>query len=307
MKIKPLPYLFSMGVIIMPLFNCNAADNSGAVRKPAVANSFYTGNPVELKKEIQSCLAGGKPLKVFPRIIISPHAGYVFSGPVAGIGYATIDKSVNKVILIGPSHHRRLLAPSVQDVSAFETPLGIVPLNKEDVGKLVSSGAVQLYKDPNDMEHSLEVQLPFLQTVLSHFTIIPILTLPGQDAAKLAKALFPLIDNKTLVVISSDFSHFNSSEEAKKLDKKSVETILGCDPDGFLDACGDFAIQTGIYLSRLMHVNPVLLDARNSYETAPQYGSSGRVVGYASIVFVPAEKSAENKTVSGEVKKNGKR
>jgi AmmeMemoRadiSam system protein B/AmmeMemoRadiSam system protein A len=289
MKNSPFIYILLLGAIGMtPLF-CNAAESRSDVRKPAVAKSFYPDNPATLKQDVQRYISAGKPLRPFPRILISPHAGYVFSAPVAGIGYATIDPSVTKVILIGPSHFKSLAQPSILSVAEYETPLGRIPLNKNDIKKLVAGKAIQLYQDQGDREHSLEVQLPFLQVILSQFTIVPVLVGINHDAAKLADALFPLIDTKTLVVISSDFSHFHPNDEAKKLDLASFETILKGTNEGFLDACGDGAIRTGLYLGKKMNLKPVLLDARNSFETAPQFCASDRVVGYGSIVFIPQE------------------
>ena len=108
----------------MSLLNCNAAQEQ-SVRKPAVANRFYTGNAAQLRNEVEQYIkAAGKPVAEHPQIIISPHAGYIFSGAVAGFGFATIDKSVKKVILIGPSHHKAFTGLSIYDVDAYETPLG---------------------------------------------------------------------------------------------------------------------------------------------------------------------------------------
>lgn len=284
----------------MSLFNCNAADENDAgktttvVRRAAVANRFYTGNVDELRKEIKKYLDAGSKLEKYPPIIISPHAGYVFSGPVAGIGFATIDKSVNKVILIGPSHQKFFTGVSIPDVDAYETPLGKVPLNKADIEKLRSSKIVHAHKDAHDLEHCLEVQLPFLQVLLSDFTIVPIITASKSSSADIAGLIYPLIDNKTLVVISSDFSHYQSHREAKKTDAKSIETIMQGKVSGFLDACGEVPIRVAMLLAKKMGLKPKLLDARNSGETAPQYSSDDRVVGYASIVYLPAESGSSN-------------
>ncbi len=277
----------------MSLFNCNAADETEAgktvTRRAAVANRFYTGNEGELRKEVEKYIAAGSALEKHPRIIISPHAGYVFSGPVAGIGFATIDKTVKKVILIGPSHHKHFSGISIPDVDAYETPFGKIPLNKSDIKKLRSSKIVNAHADAHDQEHCLEVQLPFLQVLLSDFTIIPVITASKSSPADIASLVYPLIDKKTLVVISSDFSHYLSHKEAKKTDARSIETIMQNKVNGFLDACGEVPIRVAMLLSKKMNLKPKLLDARNSGETAPQYSTDGRVVGYASIVYLPSE------------------
>ena len=277
----------------MSLFNCNAADETEAgktvTRRAAVANRFYTGNDGELRKEVEKYIAAGSALEKHPRIIISPHAGFVFSGPVAGIGFATIDKTVKKVILIGPSHHKNFSGVSIPDVDAYETPFGKIPLNKSDIKKLRSSKIVNAHADAHDQEHCLEVQLPFLQVLLSDFTIIPVITASKSSPADIASLVYPLIDKKTLVVISSDFSHYLSHKEAKKTDARSIETIMQNKVNGFLDACGEVPIRVAMLLSKKMNLKPKLLDARNSGETAPQYSTDGRVVGYASIVYLPSE------------------
>ncbi len=268
----------------MGLFNCQA-ENDPVVRKPAVAGQFYEANPTRLRSEIESHLAAGKKLDSHPPIVISPHAGYVFSAPVAGIGFATVDRNATKVILIGPSHQKYFEGVSMPEVDAYETPLGQVPLAKKDIKKLRSSKLVHAYRDAHAREHCLEVQLPFLQVLLSEFEIVPIIT--GKvDPAAVAELVFPLIDGKTLVVISSDFSHYHPHEEAKTIDKISVETILKSDMSGPIDACGELPIRVAMNLAKKMGLSPKLLDARNSYETCPQYGSDDRVVGYASIVYL---------------------
>jgi AmmeMemoRadiSam system protein B/AmmeMemoRadiSam system protein A len=298
---SPLFRTLISGVIIMSLFNCNAADNATTVRRPAVADRFYTGNPSKLRKEIEGYLAAGKELKEHPQIIISPHAGYVFSGPVAGIGFATIDKSAKKVILIGPSHTKFFNDVSIPEVDAYETPLGTVPLDKKGIKKLRASALVHAYADAHSQEHCLEVQLPFLQVLLTDFTIIPIIVGNLNSPADFAELIYPLIDGKTLVVISSDFSHYHSHKDAKNIDKRSIETILSGNPAGFFDACGETPIRIAMQLALKMNMKPHLLDARNSYETAPQYGSGDRVVGYASIVYLKntgSESREENRTGS---------
>lgn len=286
--------------MIMSLFNCNAADENETgktatvVRRAAVANRFYTGNPDELRKEIKKYVDAGKKLEAYPPIIISPHAGYVFSGPVAGIGFAAIDRTVNKVVLIGPSHQKHFNGVSIPDVDAYETPLGKVLLNKEDIAKLRSNKIVHAHQDAHDLEHCLEVQIPFLQVLLSDFTIIPIIAASKSSPADIAALVYPIIDKKTLVVISSDFSHYLSHKEAKKTDAQSIETIMQGKVNGFLDACGEVPIRAAMLLAKKMGLKPKLLDARNSGETAPQYSSDGRVVGYASIVYLPAEGGSSN-------------
>ncbi len=291
MKI-PLSFIFILGVVGMSLFNCNAAPES-AIRRPAVANRFYTGDPAQLKHDIERYLAKGTKLSSTPPIILSPHAGYIFSGPVAGIGFATIDKSVNTVILIGPSHHKYFSGISIPAVDAYETPLGKVPLEKKGVAQLRKSPVVHAHSDAHSMEHCLEVQIPFLQVLLNDFTIIPIITGDIKDHAAIAELIYPLIGTKTLVVVSTDLSHYHSHEEAKEIDTRSIEAILNSNTQAPLDACGENPIRVAMYLAKKMHLKPKLLDARTSFETAPpQYADKERVVGYMSIVYLPEESAA---------------
>jgi hypothetical protein len=271
----------------MSLINCNAADKGAAVRPAAVAGQFYAGNSTRLREDVRGFVAKGTMLKEHPRMIISPHAGYVFSGPVAGIGYATIDRAVKKVILLGPSHRKYFTGISIPAVDAYATPLGSVPLHKKDVARLRAGSMAHAYPDAHAQEHCLEVQLPFLQTLLSDFTIVPIIVGDNKDPASIADLIYPLIDAKTLVVVSSDFSHYHTSDDAKIIDKQSIETIMNSDAKGLLDACGETPIRIAMHLADKMSLKPVLLDARNSSETAPpQYADPSRVVGYASIVYV---------------------
>lgn len=275
----------------MSLFHCSAADEA-AVRGPAVAGQFYTANPAELRKEVEEYVAAGKQLDRAPRIIICPHAGYVFSGPVAGIGFATIDPNTERVILIGPSHRKAFAGISIPDVKSYRTPLGDVPLARARIEKLRACKFVHCHPDAHALEHCLEVELPFLQVLLGDFAIVPIIV--GRVAPEdVADLLLPLLDARTLLVASSDFSHYLSHEDARKTDDRSIETILRGDVTGFVDACGEVPIRVAMHLAKRLNLAPGLLDARDSYETAPQHGGPGRVVGYASIVFVEQEQDRE--------------
>jgi AmmeMemoRadiSam system protein B len=288
-KVKPYNSVFVTlfiitGVLIMGTMQSHAGQQ-GSVRETAVAGQFYPGNPAELKRDVELYLSKGKKLSSPPVMLISPHAGYVFSGPVAGIGYATVDKKVTTVFLIGPSHHAVFNGVSIADVDSFETPLGTIPLNAAIVKKLRENPLVRSVPNADIPEHSIEVQLPFLQTVLGKFTIVPILT--GRvDLPSVADMILPFINATTLVVASSDFSHFQSNAKTRQLDDASVKTILSGDETGFIEACGEQPIRVVMHLAKKLSLSPVLLDARTSYDTAPQYGDPDRVVGYVSIVYV---------------------
>ncbi len=264
----------------------NSYSAGDRTRHPAVAGRFYEADSSALKREIQDHLSRGRKLDDYPRMIISPHAGYVFSGPVAGIGFATIDPSTKKVLLLGPSHHKWFEGMSIPDVDYYETPLGGVPLDDETISQLRNNSLVHAYTEAHALEHCLEVQVPFLQTMLQDFRLIPILV-GGVNHRKAAELLASVIDDSTLVVISSDLSHYASHDEAKKRDAGTVEAVLSGNRNAGIDACGEAPIRIAMELAKSLNLRPHLLDARNSYDTAPQYGSPGRVVGYASIVYLP--------------------
>ncbi len=276
---------FLAGVLVMALNACDEP-SLNRIRKPAVAGQFYSANPEKLRAEIKRYVAGGAALKATPRILISPHAGYVFSGPVAGKGFAAIDPATRRVILIGPSHRQFFEGISIPDVDGYQTPLGVAPLDKLGVGALRASGLVRSEPRAHAEEHCLEVQIPFLQVVLDTFSIIPILV-GKADPDAIAELLLPLLDRQTMVVASSDFSHYLSHDEAKSRDALSVKTILDGRDTGPIDACGEIPIRIVIALAKSLNLSPVLLDSRTSYETAPQYGSNARVVGYASLAYTP--------------------
>jgi AmmeMemoRadiSam system protein B len=264
-------------------FSSNAADET--VRQPAVADQFYPANPDSLKNEVRLFMANGSKTAAYPVMLISPHAGYVFSGPVAGKGYATINKNVKTVILIGPSHHEWFTGLCISDVAFYQTPLGRVPLDQSIINKLRKSPMVHALRQVDEPEHSLEVQVPFLQESLSSFSIVPIIT--GKvDPAEVAGLVCPFVNDTTLIVASSDLSHYKASQKAKAIDAKTIQTVLSGDADGFLDACGETAIRVVMHCAKKLNLVPELLDARNSFETAPRYGSEDRVVGYASIVYL---------------------
>jgi MEMO1 family protein len=280
----PVSLTLAIGVLIMGT-PFTSAGQSPRVRPPAVAGQFYPDNPAELKAEIESYLAKGKKLPVAPAMLISPHAGYVFSGPVAAMGYAAIDKKINTVFIIGPSHHDWFEGVSIADVDSFATPLGRVALNAAIVAKLRQNSAVHSNPRADGPEHSVEVQIPFLQTVLPSFSIVPIV-MGNIDPVAVADLILPFITATTLVVASSDFSHYQSNAVARKLDDQSIQTILSGNETGSIDACGEKPIRVIMHCAKKLSLAPQLLDARTSYDTAPQYGPGDRVVGYASIAYV---------------------
>jgi MEMO1 family protein len=269
----------------MAILSCKAGDDKASVRPPAVAGQFYPGNASQLKSDVQGYLSKGTSLTSTPVMMVVPHAGYVFSAPVAAKGYAAIDRATSVVTIIGPSHHAAFRGISISDADFYEAPLGRVPLNKEIIGQLRKSPLVSYVARADEPEHSVEVQIPFLQVVLSSFTIVPILT-GDVDPADVAKLLLPFVKKHTLVVASSDFSHYHADSTAQRLDKASIGEILAGHWDGVIDACGEMPIRVIMHMAGALDLKPLLVDARNSYQTAPEYGSPDRVVGYATIAFL---------------------
>lgn len=260
------------------------------IRPAAVAGKFYTSNPAALRKEILSYCSHKPSVEGTVRMLISPHAGYVFSGPVAGMGYSLLNKSISRVILIGPSHYEHINGISLTDKSVYQTPLGDISVDNALVNELRISPVVHMSKNAELPEHSLEVQLPFLQVQLENFKIIPILT-GKTDPDAVAALLLPHIDKNTLVVASSDLSHYYPQTDARELDNKSIATIISGENKGFIDGCGETPIRIVMALAKKLNLSPVKLDARTSWETAPDYGEKNRVVGYASIAFVETDQS----------------
>jgi AmmeMemoRadiSam system protein B/AmmeMemoRadiSam system protein A len=237
-------------------------------------------------------------VKKRPFALISPHAGYIFSGPTAGYSYKFLKKYKYKtVIVIGPSHHVQLAGASIMDVTHYRTPLGTVPVSKKVKTLLKQKGFTSM-PSAHGREHSVEVQIPFIQHLNKNAEIIPIVVGQGHEK-EIANALIKIIDNQTLVVASSDLSHFHEYDEANRRDKKCIKVIESLDTESMRrqEACGRFPIIILMHIARQKAWHPVLLDFRNSGDTA---GDRSRVVGYASFAFFPGKKK-EIKTMPQKI------
>lgn len=297
--IKPLPFL--TGIIFMTGLSFSA-NNQTADRPPAVAGTFYPAQKLELKTLVDSFLKNAVVTTTgSPRLLISPHAGYVFSGPVAANGFAHLDNSIKKVFIIGPSHYQAFSGFAYPEVSTFSTPLGKVPVDKEIIDKLRKHPKARPAAGMDSKEHCLEVQLPFLQVKLESFTIIPLLT--GRiTAEEAASVILPFIDESTIVIASSDLSHYHSQNDAHQIDKRTIDAILANKPDAEIDGCGSIPIRIVMALAEKLGLKPLLVDSRTSFETAPQFGDNSRVVGYTSIIYVkqlPKATTAEKESSNG--------
>ncbi len=298
--------VLSIALVFTCTTACLSASGAGRdkIRKPAVAGMFYPGAPEALKETVRTLFKDAPSVDVPGKIrgIVAPHAGYVYSGIVAAAGYKLIDPSTKTVILLGPSHRFPLRKASIAEAKAYRTPLGDIALAKF-VRTLKNKPLFDPVPEAHEMEHSLEVQLPFLQVMLADFEIVPILTGHANPEA-LATTLAPCIDDDTLVIASSDLSHYYSYETAVSLDKICTTAIpaLKFSDMPVCEACGKQAVLTLMHIARIKGWQGMLIDYKNSGDTA---GDKDRVVGYASIVFTDRkEKSGEMKeTLSTQDKK----
>ncbi len=261
-----------------------------AVRPPAVAGTFYTERPAPLAEQVGRFLgdARGKE-RPGTLAIIAPHAGYVYSGPVAGSAFAAVRPAaakIRRVILLGPAHCVPVRGLALPDARALETPLGSVPVDLELAAEALALDAVTVSADAHAPEHSLEVELPFLQVLLGEFTVLP-LVVGKATVGEVAEAIDRLWrSDDTLVVISSDLSHYHPYETARRLDRETSDAIVALEaplpPDR---ACGALPIGGLLVAARRRGLAAELLDLRSSGDTA---GDRDRVVGYGAFAFGPA-------------------
>ncbi len=256
------------------------------IRPAAVAGMFYPENPRILHQEVQAYLDDAKHHRLTPKALIVPHAGYIYSGEIAAAAYATLQSSapqISRVILLGPAHRVAVRGMALPGSDAFATPLGSVMIDAEALQIASNIPHVIISEAAHAMEHSLEVQLPFLQIVLGEFKLLPVLvgSATPNEVAYLLECLWG--GEETLIVISSDLSHYLSYQAAKITDEKTVQSILNFEqPISHERACGGTPI-SGLMLAARKHgLTPHLLDLRNSGDTA---GSRDRVVGYASLAY----------------------
>lgn len=259
------------------------------IRPAAFAGKFYPEEENKLQESIDTYLKEAKKTKIEPEVkaLISPHAGYPYSGPIAASGYKTIEKDYSKVILIGPSHNIMFSGIGLTNFSFWRTPLGLVTSSKL-IEKLKEEYNFNMLNEAHTFEHSIEVQLPFLQTILEDFKIIPLATGRVNSHKEIANVLNRYLDEKTLIVVSSDLSHYLSYSEAEQKDKKTIEKILSFETDFDRQAaCGIDGIKIVLEIAKLKKWKPKLIEYKNSKDTA---GDREKVVGYTSIAFLNSEK-----------------
>lgn len=257
------------------------------IRPAAVAGMFYPENSKQLHRDIQTYLTQGQhQSQTRPRAIIVPHAGYIYSGIVAGSVYSIVKQyhdQYRRVVLLGPCHYVGVRGLALPSAEYFSTPLGDIPIDLELSQKISHLPQVITSSAAHAREHSLEVQLPFLQEVLDEFTLLPLVV--GQASAmEVAEVLACLWDMEdTLFVISSDLSHFLTYEEAKTVDNETSQLILSKDEHITPErACGCYSINGLLHLAKKQGLTVECVDRRNSGDTA---GNKDRVVGYGSYVL----------------------
>lgn len=258
-------------------------------RPAAVAGTFYPADAARLRDLLDRCFATVGPVvpgESPPKALIAPHAGYVYSGPVAAHAHAQLApwrNRVRRVIVIGPAHRIPVHGLATVSTAAFTTPLGDVPVDAGAVERVLRSPGVHVFDAAHTNEHAIEVQLPFLQTVLGEFSMLPLLA-GAVSAPEVADVLQTFVDDAgTVIVVSSDLSHDLTQAQAERTDRDTVAHVLalrsGLDP---YRACGATAIDAVIALARKFGWAPRLLARCTSGDTA---GDRQRVVGYCAIAF----------------------
>jgi AmmeMemoRadiSam system protein B len=272
------------------------------IRYPIVAGKFYPEDKKDLEDMIDEFLMQAEIQEIEGKIfgILVPHAGYVFSGPVAAYSYKTIsNKNFKRVILIGDSHYEYFDGVSIWEKGKWITPLGEIEVDKDLAKEILDYSKRFVIRDSAHLfEHSLEVQLPFLQKVLKDFKILPIIFgSEDKDWKILGEAILKILEDDILIVVSSDLSHYPSYDIANIVDKETIKGILTCDPEKFSEkikeleknynvdtfACAQDSIKTISEISKNLKAKAKLLKYQNSGDT--RYGDKFQVVGYSAIVF----------------------
>jgi AmmeMemoRadiSam system protein B len=259
----------------------------GFAREPAVAGSFYPADPQELNGLLDALLAAASTHQPPPKALIAPHAGYIYSGPVAASAYATLSpvaEQITRVILLGPAHRKAFRGLAVPTASSFITPLGSVPLDRDAITQITELPQVHVDDAAHALEHSLEVQLPFLQHQLREFSLVPLVV--GEASSTEVAAVIERLwgGDETLLVISSDLSHYLDYGSAQARDAATSRAIesLAIEDIGYEDACGRNPVSGLLRYAREHGLSIKTVDLRNSGDTA---GPRDQVVGYGSYLL----------------------
>ncbi len=285
------------------------------IRESVIAGTWYPGDPASLKKQISGYLDQAKLPEIKGRLtgLISPHAGYMYSGGVAAYAYKLLaENPVERVVIIAPSHQTRFSGSSIYNLGGYRTPLGIAPLDFEIIEDLFKhSSLVRYVPQADQQEHSLEIQLPFLQSVLPRFKLVPIV-MGDQDyhhCSELAEVLATVIEKKpALIVASTDLSHYHPYDDARALDKVLLDRIEAFDLEGLdedirtrrCEACGAGPVLTMMLAARKMGADSVkLLHYANSGDVTGDV--TGGVVGYMAAAVYKAKESDRHGSRAGGI------
>ena len=259
-----------------------------SIRPAAIAGMFYPGKPDVLARNVYALLAAATPAATIavPKAIIAPHAGYIYSGPIAASIYALIAPArtrIKRVVVLGPTHRVAIHGIALPGVNAFATPLGNIAIDAGAVKQLMALPYVGVSAEAHRQEHSLEVHLPFLQKVINEFTLVPLAV--GRATAQQVASVIDMLwgGEETLIVISSDMSHYLPYAEAQATDNATAEEILALRTDlNHHQACGATPVIGLNLLAQQRGLKAQLIDLRNSGDTA---GDKARVVGYGSFAY----------------------
>lgn len=260
-----------------------------SVRPPAVAGTFYPRDPAELRSAVEAHLreATVPSVRPAPKAVIAPHAGYLYSGPIAGSAFQALDatarETVERVVLLGPSHYVPIRGLALPGHPRFATPLGEIAVQPEGAQASLRLPQVRVIPEAHTREHSLEVELPFLQVLFGDFDLVPLVAgeASGEEVAEVLDQLWG--GPETVIVISSDLSHYLPYEAAQKEDRSTADEILALGgPLHARQACGAIPVNGLLTAARRRGLVPELLDLRNSADTA---GDPSRVVGYGAFAF----------------------
>jgi len=264
-----------------------------AIRPTAVAGSFYSADAAELRSEIDDLLGSTASAAItpIPKALIAPHAGYIYSGPIAAAGYrrlAPAREHIMRVVLLGPSHFVGFDGLAASSAEDWLTPLGTVPVDRPMVERLIKAKLIGVLDAAHAQEHSLEVHLPFLQVALDEFALVPIVA--GDASPQAVAALLDAVwaGPETLIIVSTDLSHYLDYRSCQATDRQTAAAIERLDPGGLRpqSACGRVPVRGLLAAAKRRGMSIVRLDLRNSGDTA---GPRDRVVGYGSwALFEPA-------------------
>lgn len=257
------------------------------IRPAAVADMFYTANGIELAAQVSDFMDVDEVINIIPKALIVPHAGYIYSGNTAGKGFALIKKLtaiINKIVLIGPCHRVWIQGLAIPDCQYFETPLGKIEVDSETLNELANFPQVAISDQAHAQEHSLEVQLPFLQSIFPQFKLVPLVVGEVAEDAIVEVLEYLWGGEETLIVISSDLSHFLNYDAAVAIDSKTSRAIENFEP-GFISsdmACGSAGIKALLRVAKNKNLHVKTIHQCNSGDTA---GDKERVVGYGTYAI----------------------